>query len=130
MDFDDKQFQERKADYLNGDEFKVPNTSTTMRATGYHWENIDDLMMQMYLDDVSKPAYLALFQTASDMMMRQMAYISELMSHDHGDAQEANKAWLASTVGDWMVKAFRKDSDFVDEAVNLILDGEAGRYFE
>lgn len=118
------EFEEAKREYLEGRTFQYRTEKTTGFAT------LDDLMMKMYLDNVPSINSRFQFSIATNMMTRQMAHISMLMDEDHGDAQEANQVWLASTVGDWMLKAFRRDDDFIEKAVQLILDGEAGRYFE
>ncbi len=126
MDFDDKQdanekrFEERKADYLNGEKFNVKSGL----------QDLDSLLMQMYLSDVTSYESVARLDQAINMMQRQTAHVRHLAVMDYGDAEEEALKLSLSTFGGWYVKSFRSDSDFVDEAVTHIMEGTAAAFFE
>lgn len=114
----------RKEEYLLGQSFQISVNGVSV------FETLDALMMKMYLDDVTSYESLALFDMAFNMLDRQRAHVRHLMVMDEGDAQEEMFKLSLTRISDWLVKAFRKDEDFVDKAVTLIMDGTAGAYFE
>lgn len=126
MDYDDIQdkkealFAERKSGYLNGDKFKVSTW----------WESLDALLMKMYLSDVTSYESTARYDQGVNMMHRQIAHVRHLSVMDYGDAEDEHVKLCGSTFGDWLIKAFRKDEDFVDEAVSHIIGGTAQKFFE
>ncbi len=134
MDFDDKQdtnekrFDRYKYQLLNGHRFDCPHE--TIRGEIAQDADIDSLMMKMYLGDVHGFGSVSLLEQASSMISRQAAHVGHQMKMNYNDAEELNVKFAASTVGDWLIKAFRKDSDFVDEAVTHIMDGTAAAFFE
>ena len=130
--FDDMQdgkqaaFELGKAEYLACKGFLVAAPG----VHGFDYANIFDLMAKMWLSDILAPRSVAFLNQARNLWAMDGQRIADLMVEGDDAVLDAIELSRGRDLAYWVSKACEKDSDFVDEAVQLILDGEAGRYFE
>ena len=122
MGFDDEMFSRLKGDNRDWVEAGV------ILEKGIF--TIDDLLMKMHLEDVTSYESVARLDQGANMMERQIAHVRNLSVMDYGDAQEEHESLLRTTIGGWLTKAFFKDEDFVERAVEHIIQGTAAGFFE
>jgi hypothetical protein len=136
MDYDDIQdkkeagFELEKAKYLSGVKFNVYPKNCAFRCDEIGRASIDDLMVMMYKDDPLDYRAKSHFRAAYNSIARKLAYIDTLLAEDSENAEAQIKRIYSVTFEDCLVKSFRKDGDFVDEAVTHIICGTAQKYFE
>ena len=130
MEFDDKQdekeaaFKSAKDDYQGG--------ALIHEAKGI--KQLDDLLLVMHSKSLCTPGAIFRSNKSMELIIAEHTRINRLKVVANVDgcegAQEDHKRFMRTTQEHWLLRACLADEDFVGEAVQLILDGEAGRYFE
>ena len=132
--FDDMQdrkqaaFERYRAQLLAGHRFDCPHE--TARGEIVEDADIFDLMSNMWLVSIPSPESVAHLNQARNLQHDDGQRIADLMVEGDDAALDAIEQSKGRDLAYWVSKACEKDSDFVDEAVQLILDGEAGKYFK